>query len=250
MFVNKIIKNLTRNESEALILTVCNNPKIPKFGGKFLYSDNRSWEFSAWDDGVEYLNKNNLVNDDSIIIFLNDTFCFHRDFNVYNVLKLTRKIKKNDLSSKVIGDVCHKKNTEFNINGTKISWWISTYLFSTSIGVVNKIGKLDMVSQINLKPNKYIDFENRTIKIEGFCESFNTHLTNWLFPESPSQGWYNASVEDKDLIVNKLKAILNEMLFSVEIKRLSINPIELYNNIDKKAVRAISIFFNGTTFKI
>lgn len=199
-----------------------------------IQGDNSSWEFSAWDQGVDYITKKYTVNQTDVFIFANDTFCHHRFYNLLTriVFKKSIRLVRNN-SKVVVGDICQSKDTLeiYNKSGNK---WISTYIFSMQYGPLKSLP-----SFCNFKHNSEIKLVEQKICSSHINFKLKEHLESWFFSGS---GWYASGEATESLIAKKIEAILNEKLLSfLLVDTRDIVFFDIYiNRYIKKAHRFLS----------
>ncbi|EMH4162857.1 hypothetical protein RJ498_002114 [Pluralibacter gergoviae] len=204
----------------------------------WIKGSNVGGEFSAWDEGYDYINENYTLFPDDVFLFLNDTFCHHHYFTFYDKF-LYRKVIKNCREKNIFGELNGVKK-EFAINNYIFSKWVSSYILILTKSSVDKLlpfNKVSSIDEIVLDDIKSKLSDNQVI-VPFFSESLNVHLTNWLFP-TDNNGWYNAKKGNLDIYMFKLKAIMNEkfITYSALKNDLIINDIyaikysRIYNSI-------------------
>ena len=219
---------ILRHVSKDYTLIIVNNTSLASFETKNkkiieINSSNDLWEFSAWDDSIQYLRENFPLNKNDTLIFANDTFCHHRWFGKYKKLMFILSflgLKYFPFKNRIIGERCSFPSS-YKVFNQKTSHWISTYLF----GVIYKdIEKLFPFSTVNLyNQDDFFILEKNKIQVNNSSPEFELHLNNWLFPKEGNDGsWYLSNNQDQELLKMKLIAILNEKLLSVHAKKNNI----------------------------
>lgn len=208
---------------------------------------NKSWEFSAWDEGVFYLRENGLISDSDIIVFANDTFCYHRPFSFYNKWLFVNAFRKLFFNEGLfVGEICQLP-FYYTIFGLKANSWISTYLFGVRYKDLPSLEPFDKVGQMINVP-ELIKIVDKKILISRSSPKICMHLSNWLFPSIGEHGWYKAKNGnlDGDLVFNKLKAIVNEKLLSAQAIGKGLNLYSIYRfKIFIKLINIQSKFFSA-----
>lgn len=228
-----ILKNISLNYN---LLVVNNNENINNTSDDcFSYinyeinGSNNAWEFSAWDEGVEYLRENKLISEEDIIIFANDTFCHHRIFTFYNKWIFSRAFNKLASHDKLfVGELC-KLPFYYVIFGLNANSWISTYLFGIRCKDLPTIEPFDKVGQIK-DVSQSIRIIKNNIFLSDSSAEICAHLSRWLFPSMYKHGWYKAKagMVDDGLLFNKLKAIVNEKLLSAQAVNRGLTMYDVY----------------------
>ena len=170
---------------------------------------NDSWEFSAWDEGVHFVRSKNTLKEDDIFIFANDTFCFHREWNLMTRFAFVSGFKKLINRNYFVGHD-NSANKKFTVLGKPVENWVSTYLFGMRYDMVNKIGSFDKASSYK----EEINIQEQCIKIKNCSDTFNFHLTQWFFPKDKLKGWYNTKHVQTLILKMKIVAIMNEKLLT------------------------------------
>lgn len=220
---------VVNNNHNKMINNECN---VDVIGGS-----NQSWEFSAWDEGVEYLNANYKVNSFDMCIFANDTFCHHRYYNHLSQKIFSYQLRKAKGNSKLlVGDICHTQDM-LSIDGYMGDSWVSTYIFGTQLANIKNVGGF-------CSNHHEIVFEHPKIKIKRANEAMERHLSNWLL--SSNGGWYKSGDVSENIVIKKTEAILNEKLLSFRLKKISnIHFVDIYKlNLIKRFYRLIYKYKN------
>jgi hypothetical protein len=228
--LNKMFKTF---DDETIIVIVKNNTEIDTsniqqtcFTHHVIEGSNTSWEFSAWDEGIDYLKKKYCLND-SLMVFVNDTFCKHRVFTSIDMKLFKQGFSQAKSNENLIAGEFNTTAKQFTILEQPLNGWLSSYLFAIKGNALSKILPLTK-SQVMYKDIPLIDFEQRTINLSNCSDNFSAHIEQWLFPKKPSSGWYKSgsSSTNQDLMKNKLLAILNEKLLAYTAQK---NGLILYD---------------------
>ena len=249
--VRKEIFSIFKN-TDLNIIFVDNSNKIvpenePALNVQWLKGSNTAGEFSAWDEGYSLLEQSNIKDNDDIVIFMNDTFCHHRFFTIYDRILYRRAVKR--CSSKGIYGELNSTGKIFAIHQVAFTAWISSYVFLGRRENIVKLLPLNSASTISEEKFTQIgnDLTNKKVNIPFFSDNLNQHLSNWLFPKNES-GWYNAGKISGNQLLFKLKAIINEKLLTYNAinNNLDVNDIyqgkinRIYNSVRNK----LFIYFN------
>lgn len=219
-------------DPEAKVLIVNNNsanknlnlPDVIEIQGS-----NCEWEFSGWEEGLIYAETTGLLYGVDSIVFANDTFQNHRIFTDWNKKAFISKFRSAS-KGEIVGDVNSAK-CMFSLDSVYFERWLSTYLFLVNTQDLSKIRPLNRSQDFD------ITIMDKRIFIENADEHLNKHLSEWIFPRDKN-GWYRAS-SDLTMKRNKLKAILNEKLLTVNASKNNIKIIGVYDSLFKKIVYAI-----------
>ena len=229
------------------IIIVNNNHNLQKCSDNYnlieIAGSNAGWEFSAWDEGVQYIKENyDPLSAQDFFIFANDTFNHHRLFCFLDLFFFKQSVLKHVASSKptIIGEV-NSFNQEFSVDGYSGTKWVSTYLFAVNFNYMNKLLKFDMgddtfqtlCTDVTLKN---IVFSNKV------SVNLASHLTDWMYPKTKKFSWYGNKKNDVTLFRNKLKAILNEKRLSINCLRYGGEIISSYHTIPSSLYLKIKNF--------
>lgn len=237
----KKLVNLSNKISKNATIIVVNNNQISNIienNNKFdlLIGDNSSWEFSAWDQGIQYIEKKYKIKNDDVIIFANDTFCQHRHFSYLDKVIFAKNFKKlYQYSDIVVGDV-DSFGESFSILSKVGNKWISTYLFGMRYSTAKKC--FPFSSLIDMEKNILI--ENGEIKGIDVSQSLLKHLESWLF-SSNDIGWYKSKKVDENILKKKLMAILHEKNLSCKLIESNITLVGVYSPFVVKLLRKLRI---------
>ncbi len=236
----EILKNISFSVSKnSKFIIVNNNPlnHIPNSKSyDVIVSDNRFWEFSAWEDGIKYIEDNYDVSDDDVVIFANDTFCQHRPFSFWDSKLFSRKFRAlHNHKNAVVGDI-DSFGSSFTLQGKSAKEWISTYLFAMSFKNVRKCLPLSSFIESDIK------ISNDKIKGVDASNEILEHLERWLFPKDGG-GWYKSNSVGNTIIKKKLIAILNEKHLSCKISDNRIDMIGVYSSFIIKLIRKLRLKF-------
>lgn len=234
--INKFLSILNALTNNYKLVVVNNDNSIDKEKYSCLDSihheidgSNRSWEFSAWDEGILYLRENELISDSDIIIFANDTFCYHRIFSFYNKWLFVNAFKTLFSNEGLfVGEICQLPFS-YTIFGLRANSWISTYLFGVRYKDLPSLEPFDKVGRVINLP-ELIKIVDKKVLISKSSPEICMHLSNWLFPSVGEHGWYKAKHGNlgSDLAFNKLKAIVNEKLLSAQAIEKGLNLYSIY----------------------
>lgn len=204
----------------------------------WLKGSNVAGEFSAWDEGYFFLKQKGLMSDNDVIVFMNDTFCHHRFFTLYDRI-LYRRAIKNCTHDGVYGEL-NSTGADFSVNDLPLNAWISSYTFLSRIENIDKLLPFNSASTISDGHFAQIEsnLAQQKVNVPLFSKNLNQHLSDWLFPVNGS-GWYKAGKISNAILLFKLKAIINEKLLTHKVlkNKLSVNDIyqgklsRIYNSL-------------------
>jgi hypothetical protein len=227
-------KLINHSKASSQILVVNNNNQsINDMGDDItvIKGSNKEWEFSAWDEGVEYLTQNYTHLEESTIVFLNDTFYSHRVFTLIDLILFKRVVKKVALKQYDFAGELNSFGEPFEVLGCKSNGWISTYLFCIN---GNKLKELTPFCKVDGHYADQIKYDQQAKKLilKNCSDNLTHHLEAWFFPANPKLGWYKNSsdTDNSDLFKKKIVAILNEkLLFATALTR-NLSVYDVYNS--------------------
>jgi hypothetical protein len=241
-YINSFLKKIKRtaillivengNYQKNSFLSNYDNVEIFKIKGSNNYN-----EFSAFDEGKDYIYNNFSLNFNDIFIFSNDTFYRHRYF--FGIMQrrfiVNFKIYENS-SNFLIGYLDKSKLKNHYIEKIKFDSHISTFFF---ISNYNTLKDYNFVYFNN--NNTILNINNKYLSINEVVNDYSTNIYNFLFKPS-STSWYKAiNFEDihKSSInyEKKIYSILNEHYLTIYIKKnkfflISIFPAKKFNVIN------------------
>ncbi|HDC4344246.1 TPA: hypothetical protein QHT63_005309 [Klebsiella quasipneumoniae subsp. similipneumoniae] len=218
----------------------------------YLRGDNSNWEFSGWDVGLEAIP---YINQSDVVIFCNDTFCHH---NVWDTN--TKKDFKNTFSKVTVKNefqpflalsgTTDSKWKVFSIENKKLVYWVSSYLFMMTGGLINKNNKKISISKSKLDQFIYLNEESKHMWGDGISHSLREHLDNWMYSTDKTQGWYKKDKLSPEVKIKKVKAILNEKYLTALCNSEGgrVYEIKPYKKFKIKLWSIISFLTNGKLF--
>lgn len=204
-------------------------PFIKKDNYYYITGTNSSWEFSAWDEGVKYIQEHLSPKDDDIVVLGNDTFCHHRVFTRFDEYCFSRAVL-HELPSDVVVGFVDKSAHVLSVNGQDLDHWVSTFLFATRYDVVNNALPFSVCDIDD------ISYSNDKIIVSGCSKVFNDYLTSWLV-----KGWYKKDDADKGLVISKAKAIVNEKSFSARLIKKNVSLVNVYSGNHLPLIRKVLV---------
>ncbi|PMG31172.1 hypothetical protein BCU94_09495 [Shewanella sp. 10N.286.52.C2] len=196
----------------------------------FIDGTNTSWEFSGWDEGVDFLTNEFAIEENDVFLFSNDTFCHHRSFTLLDELMYSNAISYCSCNDVAVGHVDFT-DKEFIVFDRKVQRWISTFLFAMNYKVLRGGVPFSECKTTDLIIN------NNSIKVNGCNDFYNNHLSKWLLGE----GWYKSESSDLNVIVNKGKAITNEKILSSKLNENDVSIRSVYSGLFFSLVRKFQI---------
>ena len=183
-----------------------------------ILGSNKSAEFSAWQEGLDYLiDKEDFAR----FVFCNDTVCTHRKFSIVRYFCFSLSCLQNPNSATGFTN-CSRIPLE--LYGLTFSSWISTYFFSIPRDGLNRL-KFRINDSQNLEGYISSSYSGTYFFKNSLNDNLNKHITAWLF----NGGWYkSAELSNSNFEGMKLKAIciLNEKSLSVRMRLSNIIYID------------------------
>lgn len=222
---DKILKLFEElNDSYSYNIICINNNKNNVFKDKnkikILQGSNKLNEFSAYDQAISHIYDNNLINNYSHYIIMNDTFL--KNYPISSLINLNNDYIDNIFSdnNNVYG-LIDSFNRTFNLDNFQFNNWIRTNFIvipkNKLIFLKNNLCRFNIENTFN---------SNSSLKINCDKELYNL-LINWL-----SQNRYNNLDNNKMLL--KLCLIFNEYNLTNLFRKNKINIIQLKKEINTK----------------
>jgi hypothetical protein len=222
---SKVLKRVSNNYE---IIEIINNGEIiSSLSEGCLPGDNRYWEFSGWQVGLDSIR--HKLNDDDVVVFANDTFDRHRFFFTYDRYLFARAVLSAVRSSKkmfLVGELCNPIG-KFSILNECSDGWVSTYLFAVS-GCFMKRTSLLHYAEKELESLVRVS-EAGGVELLQCSDNLKNYLMSWLGLNGATAKWIPRR-EDKDVYRAKLLAILNEKRLSIMMNGCGGTMVDIYNN--------------------
>lgn len=176
-----------------------------------LMGSNEYYEFSAWQEGLEFFMNSKV--DASGFYLINDTVVAHRVFSIFRLLAFRREVE-NSNCCKIVGFTNNlKDSSEFHMTPYSGYCWISTYLFYIDILALKK---LDMRIFYEGAEKQYIQagFDQNNYFSRNLSNNLRDHLSKWLF----CGGWYGSqplNSQNADFLYKKSRSIIFEKLLTL-----------------------------------
>jgi hypothetical protein len=233
--LDSMIKRISNNDYAILVVNnnevlAQNNQSLVSKNHYYINGSNTSWEFSAWDEGLDYFVNQFDINNNDVFIFSNDTFCQHRSFTILDELIFSNAISYCSYNDIAVGHVDFI-DKDFIVFNRSVKQWISTFLFAMNYKVVKGVVPFSECEK------KDLAIDNLSIKVNGCNESFNIHLTNWLL----GHGWYKSETSDVNMIINKGKAIINEKVLSSKLEANRVDIRNVYSGLCSSLMRKVQV---------
>jgi hypothetical protein len=183
---------------------------VPEDGAvaKYVAGDNSSWEFSGWDAALDSLPE---IRDEDLFVFCNDTFCFHRKWDLDSRDRFVNSfLRLVDFGGAGIAGEVNSFRRRFALGGVRMNRWVSTYLFALPGGLLNKMGGKLCVDEAMFDRLVLGVSEGKIHWGQDIDPILASHLDSWMFPKNRKRGWYNSYRTSTETKFGKIKAILNE----------------------------------------
>ena len=217
---------LTKLDRNALLVVVNNGPLLPSSvyaqDLTILEGDNALREFSGWRVGIAHCRNEFAVDDNTLFILANDTFCHHNKFGPITeaaFVRAFRKIKQCKQRFAIGGEV-NGGVTEMSILGQSFQKWVSTYLFAITSPLLAALDDLAVPCDMDTffgSPDSATGFLTGPLNA-----ALRRHVEHWLFDTSGTNRWYGAGALTPSTwrsYVGKAKSILFEMYLSASCAR-------------------------------
>lgn len=262
--INRIISFVNSiNSSDNINVVIVDNlknviiDKLYKFETRVsifrLTGSNDYFEFSGYQEGLDFFKKNFVINSSDIFLFLNDTFYRHRFFDGLTrymfLKKLNYTIKIDGTFPYFIGFVDKNETSECYLNNFLIDSHISTFFF-----IVNGSFFSFIPSLINVDNNSnVIDISGNKLSISNANDNYLNKVFNWLFTTN-LKSWYRSKeisrLDDSETLFfsKKIFCICNEHILSALAKANNINFVSLYDESNLNIYLIIRFFENKLIF--
>jgi hypothetical protein len=183
---------------------------------KVLHGSNKHYEFSGWQEGINYLSSQ--LHQFKYIIFANDTIARRNsDTRKSNFLYALEPIIVGNKEYEAIGLV-HQSPTGISllkIGEHRVGKWMCTGCFAINGSLLAKLGYRIDNSEIS---KQYLSANgNESLLNEKASTALKTHIEYWL--SNQENGWHGAIAkpwDSRDLSVLRMKTlmIINELVLS------------------------------------
>jgi hypothetical protein len=199
-----VINNLMIEKTVITLVKSLNvNRKIPLY---LISGDNSIREFSGWQKALNLYRGSTFKS----IVFANDTFVHHRNFNWWCKKSYSRYIQRIGLKSKPIA--CGSlmgSHKPLSLGHVEITRWISTSIFAMNMSAIKKLEK-----RIHPDHQDLLDWVPGLADEEAFFSDqldklMKEHLIRWLFKvDDNNSSWYGAaSLTNNNAMSMKEKAL-------------------------------------------
>lgn len=212
-------------------------------GADIISGSNKYHEFSAYQEGYEYLSKKYLLNDSDIILIANDTL-FSNHYYTFPTRCYIKYLlgKSRQLGDFVIGEIDRANSLDFNS-------WISSYFFISNWSTLKKVTPFftdmllyrQIVSSTNPPEIQWGTY---------FSVSLQNLIQNWLDPKIKNS-WYKerSMFFDEQHFNIKLFNIVNERLLSFKLLQNGAQLIDIRGILVMKLSRLFEVKIYIKLFK-
>ena len=240
---SKLVRSVSKNSR---VIVVWNGSKsLAKLDPDVIQvdGDNSLREFSGWDKGIATARKLGLLEASDLVIFANDTFCFHNKFGPitrYCFQRAFRNALEDRASLSLVGERFNLGATAV-IRGLPLASWVSTYLFAISRPLMRELGQVAPPFDMSFLVHKSASGEVELT--DEVSSDLAKYLANWMGLSGTGESmWYGAKVEtatSADQQVGKLRSILAEKYLSAACQSLQAKTIDVFPGKAIKQLRRL-----------
>lgn len=214
--------------------------------------DNSQFEFSGWDQGIRYLDRNIKDESNSIVLFVNDTFHRRRYKDGPNFLDVFDRpiVEKKDVLRSAIGYLDDFPK-DVVINNIQYRSWIRSNIFFIPFKIVKKIYPLKICFELK---EIFSDLPDKFwAETDLISNNWKAYISSWLFgiqnPNYPeySLNWLKATPftpENRDFFRKKALCILSEHYMTASLFDMGV-PIIDTNIYEKQEDRHVSAYYES-----
>jgi hypothetical protein len=210
------------HKENTLIIILNQSLVMPHFDHADIHiinGDNHLREFSGWNAGIKYCRQNNLIPNNGIIIFGNDTFCHHNKYGIITQLVFANVFKKvlKKCNKLLISGEVQCSSVDLRIFSLKFQYWISTYLYAMTIPLLNEIKGVVPDVELNQCFHSSTSSSGSGFFTHHVNQPLAKKLLSWLFGTGGNAKWHGAQAlteANYSMMVGKSKSILCEMHLS------------------------------------
>ncbi len=215
--------------------------------------DNTLFEFSGWDHAISYMHENMNYSNESLVLFVNDTF-HRRDYkqgkDYLDFFDLSI-INNKDVMNSAIGYLDDFPR-DVSLNGIKYNNWIRSNIFFLPAHIVREIYPLSYSAIFEPQAIFSNDPNYFWSNTDSISENWKAYISSWLFgtinnnyPEY-NLNWLKATpagAENHEYFKKKALCILSEHYLSARLLNMS-TPIININIFSKAPSRHITPYYN------
>lgn len=250
--IKNILNNMfDSNEVKYVVIDNSNNIKENFINEPYIISgDNSYFDFSGWDKGYLFALENNLISDETLILFANDTF-FQRNYSDgENFLEVFNKdiIKNKDLTKSAIGYMDDFPK-DVILNDIKFNSWIRSNIFFIPFKIMKDLSKLTFDFP---KERIFSDDINKFWSNDDLIsDNWKAYISSWLFgiennnyPEYKLHWLKSKPLNEStwDFFQRKAITILSEHYLAARLFNMNIEIIDT-NIFQKDPLRHIKPYY-------
>lgn len=219
--VNKFKRFLRKLDANAELIVACNGSVfdlLHDYPAHVIRGNNVLREFSGWESGLDYARSIGVDLDKHLLIFANDTFCYHNSFGPISRFAFARAFKQLMNSPQVAGlaGEVWTFGGVYEVDGFTADRWVATYLFAISGETVKKIGSICPDPPIE----RFHALDSDQLQFSGILSpNLASHLIRWL-SGGTSASWKNhakADISGLERLRGKANAIICEKYLSAKV---------------------------------
>lgn len=182
-------------------------PSIP--GIEVIAGDNSLHEFSGWEAGLAHCRANGLVDRSDLLVFANDTFCYHNKFGPLTRFAFRRGLRGllQAPSAPALAGEVHRLGKPYLIDGLECDRWVATYLFGMSRGLLQHMRRLTPSTPM---ADFYRDDAGKIGFSDRISPNLAEHVEQWLTGSGRTRWQGTATGEPRTL--GKLQGKANSVL--------------------------------------
>lgn len=242
-----IISKLLRIRTKILVLNSDISTEVSSGisidGWTIIMGSNKNFEFSGWQEGINYLRQQNISHHG--ILFANDTIGRHQEGSHLAQCNLNELMRRwsSCHGAQFIG-IQHFSPQPLDLGGYDVTHWICTMIFGLTSEALKRIDyKVDHIeytaSMCSEKKDGY------SILNQSVPSSIKAYIEDWLL----NGGWHGSkrpplSAHDQQRLQHKARCILCEKMLTVKARQnnisiIGVKDLELYqarHNVFRPAV--------------
>ena len=223
-----IISKLLKIRSKILVMnsniTIEASSGISIDGWTVIMGSNKNFEFSAWQEGINYLCQQNISHRG--ILFANDTIGRHHKGSHLAQCNLNELMRRWSIchGAQFIG-IQHFSPQPLDLDGHDVTQWICTMIFGLTSEALKRIDyKVDHIEYAALMCSEKVD--GFSILNQNTPPSIKAYIEDWLL----NGGWHGStqpplSANDQRRLQHKARCILCEKMLTVKAKQKNISII-------------------------
>jgi hypothetical protein len=218
-FVSLLKKLLSNKATKITLILVLNNKDLlkninVKSYDEVLVGSNENAEFGAWQEGLAFIQANDMPMDaQSKFVFFNDTVFHHFIPSFVGLLHFFNDISVNECAGIISGEV-QTLPANASVLGVDLDKYICSALFYINYQALDEIG----FNLLRIKASDIVDMPNSYDLLTKYFDQdiLSYRIGAWLF----GGGWYRSKRYqefDASLLKLKLAMIINEKVMAAEL---------------------------------